>query len=339
MMFKRILANVIKDIKLGWRGYFFLIVVGIALGYFLLISFVIPDEVEDGLKLVVYDKDEIIHLPESENLIIVESREDLEKEMKKDFNIIGVIVNASEKPNIELVFQGYESERTKEITKLAISKLFTDGAKNDKNVTIETLNPEISKKIPMNKWFLPVLLLMEAVLLGVVLVFAMSISEKTEKTQTAYMVTPGKALENLLGKIILFEVLGLLFTYILTPLVLGTDANYLFLTLVVLIGSFFATSFALIFATFYDNMSQALFPMMIAALFFALPVVSYLFPAFKPVIIRLIPTYPILIALKEAAFPWYIGSVNWQLLLYPLIMGALSFWLATVLYTKNARRG
>ncbi|OAA31531.1 hypothetical protein AT15_05510 [Kosmotoga arenicorallina S304] len=338
-MFKRILANVIKDVKLGWRSYFFLIVIGVALGYFLIISFVLPESVEEGLKLVLYDEAGTIYIPQSENLIIAENREDLENEMGKDFNIIGVIIKASGDPGVELVFQGYESERTKEIVRLMLSKLFTGDIGIDEDITMETLNPEISIKVPMNKWFLPVLLLMEAVLLGVVLVFAMSISEKTEKTQTAYMVTPGRALENLIGKIVLFEILGLLFTYILTPLVVGTDANYPFLTLVVIVGSFFATSFALIFATFYDNMSQALFPMMAAALFFALPVVSYIFPAFTPMVIRLIPTYPILITLKEAAFPGYVGSLSLPLLLYPLVMGAISLWLATVLYLKNARKG
>ncbi|AKI97784.1 ABC transporter permease [Kosmotoga pacifica] len=336
-MFRRILANVVKDIKLGWRSYFFLIVIGVAFAYFLLISFVIPENIEEELKLVIYDEAGTMSIPQSENLIIVGSRENLEKEMEKDFNIIGVIIRASENLGVELVFQGYESERTREIAKLALSKLFSNGT--EKTINIETLKPESSEKVPMNKWFLPVLLLMEAVLLGTVLVFAMSISEKVERTQTAYMVTPGRALENLLGKVILFEILGLLFTYILTPLVVGMTADYLFLTFVIAIGSFFATSFALIFATYYDNMSQALFPMVAVALFFAFPMVSYLFPSFRPLFFKLIPTYPILLALRAATFPEYFGPVNLQSMLYPLIAGLVALWLATALYTKNARRG
>jgi len=78
----RLFTNVLKEVKLGWRSHFFLLTVGLAMAYFLLITFLIPEDLSTNIELVLLtENDELanmLHLDSSESqasLSIVESRE------------------------------------------------------------------------------------------------------------------------------------------------------------------------------------------------------------------------------------------------------------------------
>lgn len=318
-MLRRLIANLKKEIKLGWRSYYFLLIVGIAILYFAFLTFVIPEDIAISPDLyylseleTTSDTDMIFQDGEADNpkLHIVTTREELESGMKKNFNSIGLVAKGSlESPEIEMVFQGHESEEVRALLKLSLLERFNvlTGDIPIINLSLDTGNTE---KIPTNKWMLPVFVLTEAVMMGMIFVFAMIFIDKSQGTMKSFAVTPGKLWEYLAAKAIFLIILGTIFCLILPPLIVGFSFNYLELILVAAVGSLFATSVALIVAGFYNNISESLFALMGINLIFFLPVISYVIPTFSPWYIRILPTYSILFSLRDIIFPGVVGNYN-----------------------------
>ena len=49
----RLAANTLKELRLGWRSYYFLLVVGVAIAYFLLVTFLSPEDLPVSPDVVV----------------------------------------------------------------------------------------------------------------------------------------------------------------------------------------------------------------------------------------------------------------------------------------------
>lgn len=345
----RLFTNILKEVKLGWRSHFFLLTVGLAMAYFLLMTFLLPEDLSTNIELVLLtENDELatmLQLDSSESqasISIVDSREEMDSLMNGRFNSIGIIVKGSiSSPSIELVFQGHEDAETKEFIKLFVATFL---AGPDVEFTserdIEYLHEiqSTSDKIPFNKSFLPIFLMFEAVMMGMIMVFAMVFSEKSQKTLHAYSVTPGKIWEYLGAKVILLALLGIVFTFILTPLVVGLGADYFILIIIVVVGSFLSTSVSLIVASFYKNLSQSMAAMLALTVVFTLPMLSYFSEGFSPWYLRILPTYPILFALKGAVFPEFSSSEISGLILVA-IEAAAAFLIAVTTYKLRLRKG
>lgn len=345
----RLLANTIKEVKLGWRSYYFLLVFGLAIAYFLFVTLLLPEDVSTGPDIVFLNamddgkmSSETLFESSASNgkTLVAESRIDLDRTMNKRFNSIGIVLKGStSSPVVELVFQGHESPEVRELLRLSILQLTGVLAMQD-NYVIEYLETKETEeeKIPFNKSLLPILLMSEAIMMGMILVFAMIFSEKSQQTIKAYGVTPGKIWEYLGAKVIMLTILGVIFTAILTPLVVGTQADYLQVFLIVILGSVLSTSVALIVASFYDNLSQSLVPMLALNLIFGLPMISFFIPGFSPLYLRILPTYPILFALKNALFRGT-SSVGFSSMWLILLEGVVAFSIAVKVYKLRVQRG
>lgn len=318
-MFRRLIANIKKEIKLGWRSYYFLLIVGIALLYFAFLTFVIPEDMAISPDLYYLNElgtgetDMIFRAGEAENpkLHIVTSREELESGMKKNFNSIGLVAKGGiESPEIEMVFQGHESKEVRSLLKLSLLERFNVLTGDIPIINLSLDKGEDTEKIPTNKWMLPVFILTEAVMMGMIFVFAMIFIDKSQGTMKSFAVTPGKLWEYLAAKAIFLIILGTIFCLILPPLIVGFSFNYLELILVAAVGSLFATSVALIVAGFYNNISESLYALMGINLIFFLPVISYVIPTFSPWYVRILPTYTILFSLRDIIFPGVVGTYN-----------------------------
>ena len=344
----RLAANTLKELRLGWRSYYFLLVVGVAIAYFLLVTFLIPEDLTVSPDVVVLNEMEegsqvMENLfggdMESDKLLLAKDRDDLEKTMNRRFNSVGIVLKGSERePAFELVFQGHESQDIRELLRLSILQR-TGALNSEEGYGIEYLEDRkpVDEAIPFNKSFLPVLLMSEAVMLGMFLVFAMIFGEKSEETIKAYSITPGRIWEYLGAKVIVLAILGVLFTLILTPMVVGIGPRYGELLLIVVVGSTLSTSIALIFASFYNNLSQSLVPMLGLSLVFGLPMISFFIPGFSPWYLRILPTYTILFALKGAVFPGSI-QVGISSLWLIALEGAIAFTIAVLVYGQRVRK-
>lgn len=341
----RLLTNTIKEIKIGWRNYYFLLVFGLIVGYYLLVTFLIPENLtinpeifllnEMDNKATINEQFSTKEL-ESENIFFVDSREELESIMNRRFNSFGIIIKGDvENPSIEILFQGHESEETRELLKLSVinSIGITTDIKDSYNVKVLDSKASDNENVPFNKSLLPILLMSEAIMMGMILVFSMVFEEKAQGTIIAYRVTPGSIWEYFGSKVFLFVILGIIFTLVFTPLIIGFNANYGELLLIIIVGSFLSTSVALIFASFYENLSQSFVTIVVLNLIFGLPMISYYVEGFSPWYIKIIPTYPLLFSLKGAVFP----DLNVQVTpgLWLIAIESIAAYLIAVLVYKH----
>lgn len=344
----RFLANVAKEVKLGWRSHYFLLSVGLALVYFLLVTFLPTAPSAEVEVFVLYESGDLSALtgeifgePSIDDAwIVLESREELEKRMNRSFNSLGVVVGGSaNSPAIELIFQGHESEASRELLKLSIIQRTGSTSLRESDYPVQYLKADsaVDTEIPFNKSLAPVFLLFEAVMVGLLFVFAMVFTEKSQKTLAAYSITPGRIWEYLGAKVVLLVMLGFLFTLIFTPLVFGVQAKYFQLLLVVALGSVLSTSVGLIFASFYKNLSQSLVAFISLYIFFGLPILTYFIEGFSPWYLKVIPTYPILFALKNALFPGS-SSVSTSGIWLVALESLIAFIVAVRVYSLAAQR-
>ncbi len=341
-MIKRIFFNFLKEVKIGWRGNYFLLTVGIAIFYIVFIQFLLPGFINQNTNVYIFTEIDFeidykdIQIEEFENVFFVNNLDELHSKLDRNRESFGIYISGTESnPKVELFIQGNEDEALKEVYKISILNSF--GILSENNFNKIYLNSEISSPIKMNYYMIPILLLTEAVMVGIVFVFTMIFTEKNEGTIYAYSITPGRIFEYLLGKVLYLIFLGLIFTSVFCLPLFGFRVNYLELFLVIALGSFFSTSVSLIFASFYDNISQSLFSMLALNLVLIVPMFSYLIPSFNPPIMRIIPTYGILFNLRNILFNGY-GDLIYSDLLLILLEGIVFFLISSVVYNRMIKK-
>ncbi len=73
-------------------------------------------------------------------------------------------------------------------------------------------------------------------------------------------------------------------------------------------------------------------------LIFGLPMISFFIPGFSPLYLRILPTYPILFALKDALFRGT-SSVGFSSMWLILLEGVVAFSIAVKVYKLRVQRG
>ncbi|HPE69730.1 MAG TPA: ABC transporter permease [Thermotogota bacterium] len=346
-MWRRLLANLLRETKVGWRSYYPALIVGVALFYFVAVKFLLPTGLNSEPD-VYYLNNVLGKLPfftpteDHERLHVMDDFEQMCALMKKDTNSIGIEASGPFlSPHFKLVFQGYENEGTRNLLKLSILEGF--GFAGTGNVPIQVVGEgasgnEVSEPLPANEWALPVFILSEAVMLGMIFLFAMVFIDKSERTFSAYTVSPAGLAEYFGAKALYLVLLGFLFTMILTPLVVGWSINYFHLLLAIAVGSFFTTSIALIVSCFYDTFSQAMFVLLGLNLVLLLPSFSYFLPTFSPWYVRVLPTWSLLFGLRDILFPGVLGTFSPASLWLNLLYGCVAFALGVWLFSRRLRR-
>ncbi|EOD00223.1 ABC transporter permease [Caldisalinibacter kiritimatiensis] len=350
-MLNRFLGLVKKDIITGFRNYYFLMVIIVALLFVGIIQFVIPEDTSIKPSVYYYIDyegemkaylQEMIGQSEEEHdkIYKANSREEIIDNMKKSTNSIGMVITAKQgKPSIEFILQGYENEQVKNALLLSmrdeINSVFNEEIEIDVVKLKQGLNVE---KIPTNKNVLPLFVLTEPVMLGFILIAALIFMEKDEGTIKAYIVTPGRLPEYLASKITLMLILGIISVLISTILVVGFDADYVSLLIIVILGGIFASSLGLIVASFFKNLSQAMIWIIAITLVLSIPTVSYFFPSFAPWFFTILPTYPLMFAIREAIFQTGNSSIIYSTALYLLVVSIITYGISILTYRLHLAR-
>ena len=323
-MFQRYVALVKRDMVTAYRNYFLVIVLGIALLFVGMIRFVIPEEF--SIKPTVYyfmdyegpqknQLEEVIARSKEkhgENIYVLQSRREITEKMKKNFNSIGMVITEKDgMPLIQFIMQGHENEKVRNTLLLSMREDLHRSAMEQEDIKVRELKNSLDvEQIPANLNMVPMFLVLESMLLGFVLIAALVFMEKDEGTIRAYLVSPGKVPEYLGSKITLMLLLGWISTLAGTLPTIGLGANYLYLLLLIGFGSIFASTIGLIIASFFDNISQSIIWIIVVSLILSVPSASYFAPSFAPVFMKLIPTYSMLFAIREALFP----TGNWEII-------------------------
>ncbi|MFZ5353737.1 MAG: ABC transporter permease [Bacillota bacterium] len=309
---KRFIGLLKKDFTVAYRNYFFLIVLVVAGLLILTANFLIPEKANLDAKLLYAIETEDIQAVSSIEAIFGSSeayhkhndRQEVIAAMKKDKNSIGIILSSVEgKPAFEVIMQGYEGEKSRKSIELALESLIGTGAPNNNTKTVVLSDNVDYEKLPLNKSFIPLLLLNEPVMLGFIFLATLIFMEREEDTIKAYLITPGRLKEYLFSKVILMIALSLISTVLITVFTIGFNVNWLMLILISIAGSLFSSSMAMLLGSFFDSISKAMVWILGISLLMTAPMISYFSPSFSPDYITMIPTYDLMFAIREAIFP------------------------------------
>ncbi|MHB1296046.1 MAG: ABC transporter permease [Anaerolineae bacterium] len=313
MMVSRFFWLLRKETILAVRNLFPAIIVGLALLYAATLIWLVPEKVsvEPELYYAVTTPgaEEVVSriiAPDelaSEGAHLVDSRDAVLAGLQNERNSIGLVLGGSAgEPRIEMIFQGNESEQTRNALRLSLQDNLARAAGAPQEVETIVLDETPREAVPLNKYLLPIFLLSEATMVGFILIAALVFIEKSEGTLRAYRVSPGKVPEYLGAKVAIMALLGVLFTLVLTPLVAGLRLNYAALLALVMIGSVVTSSLALLVASFFPSLSQSIVVVMLINLALGLPILSYIIPSFAPAVVRILPTYTLILNMREVLF-------------------------------------
>jgi hypothetical protein len=342
---KRLLGLLKKDFKIAFRNFFFLIVLIVAVILISVVNFLIPEKINTDAKLIYTIEESFSNEPNvlssylenQPNNIKVTSKEQVIEEMKKDRNTIGIVVKtANQKLSLEVITQGYENQQSKRALALTFESMLK--AENLANSNIETITLKDASDfntIPANKGFVPLIILNEPVMIGFILLATLIFMEKEEATTKAYMTTPGGIGIYLLSKIILMSVLGLISTVLITVFTVGFNINWMQLILIVIAGSTFSSTVAMVMASFFDNISKAMVWILGLSLVFTVPMASYFIPSFAPKYVTMMPTYGLMFAIREAIFPMGNPSIIYESVITLSIISLVLYGLSLVLYRRS----
>lgn len=311
-MVMRFLGLLSKDIKITLRNHYYTIVLILAVLYIVAVNFLIPTDFSFKPQVFILNEtgsDQVLQVVgenERDKLTLINSEEDLLEKLHEKGNRLGIIARESNgAPDIKLIFQGDENTKIRNLLAAMfydrLAKIYS-GVKD--TFTVETLKPDVKANHPdFNKGMIPIFVFSEAAMLGLLLIVTLVFAEKSEGTIRAYNVTPGGVVEYLLSKNIAMTIISLLFTLLLVIFTLGFNINFLYLFVVIVLASFFASTLGLLTASFFQDLSQFIYWGLLIVILATLPAVAYFVPAFSPFFIRWIPTYHLVFALKEIFFP------------------------------------
>lgn len=341
---KRLFGLLRKDFLVAYRNFFFLIMLVVALILVGVTNWVIPEKANLDAKLLYafegVQQENIGRLmtvlKSREGSQALESREQIIQYMQQDKNTIGVLVKGtSEKPDIEIILQGYENQQSRNALALTLTAALDAETADYSNIEHVILQTERQADIPLNKGFVPLMILNEPVMLGFIFLATLIFMEKEEDTIKAYMVSPVRIGEYLLSKIIVMVVLALLSTILITTLTVGINVNWGMLLAIVTAGSIFGATAAMLIAGFFDNLSKAMIWILSISLIFTIPMAAYFIPSFSPWFVTLLPTYDLMFAIREAIYPAGNTQIFYQSFITLTVISAVLYAMSILLYQRN----
>ncbi|MDQ7794744.1 MAG: ABC transporter permease [bacterium] len=342
-MRRRFWALAVRDLKLVVRNHHLTIVVAVAVLYSLLVRFLIPADPGVTLNLVVWDQTGARALAHwygeaAPGPVLLVDTETAYAEALEPGNRIGVKVIGGHLPEaVELTFQGHESSRVRRVLEATLNAQVAAMLRGEyPRFPVTSLRPPGGgEQPPFNLSLVPVLVLFEAAMLGMLLAGVLLFAEKDEQTLRAYRVTPGGTVEYLLARCAAMGMLALVSAGLLTVLTIGPATNWAGILPVVFLGSLVFTLVAMVLANLFKNLGQFYLPSFLLMLALMLPVITYFQPGVSLPLLHLLPTHPLIYALREAYFPTGSPQVLSRAALQLLATFAVAFPLAVWTFRRQ----
>ena len=304
----KLLHTFLRDLKVSYRTYYIYIEFIMALIIVAVLLFVVPENSDPTTKLFLHVESGInseqiltsMEKDESAEITLLDSREEVVLAMEKDRASQGAVIRETEGGvGYEIILQGYESEEIRNMMESVLLAGFkTEYPQYTETTTVKVLDAE-AERLSDRTNYMPILLMMNSAFMGLFIVAAYVFMDKEEGTIRALTVTPVSIRDYLLSKVGVMLLTGLLTGLITTGLVVGLKVNYLHLILVLAASNFFGTALGLFIASFYDSIIKSMGALYIVIMIMAFGGISYFMPSFSPLIIRVLPSYPLLFAFRE----------------------------------------
>lgn len=340
----RLLTNFIKDMRVSFKTMYIYMEIIMALIIVAVLLFVVPENFSASSRAYVYLDPALGQAPivqeidsiAVDNLVRVDNRSDIAARLEEDRNAIGLAIYIEGgRPVFDITLQGYESEKFRNIIETALTLHMAEAmpgyVSSVSTVTLDQNSERLSDRLNI----LPVFLVINAAFMGLFIIAAYIFIDKDEGTIKAFVVTPARMWEYLLSKVGVILVTGLVTGLLTTVLVAGTKPNYLHLAVLLFAGNTFGSAVGLFIASFYDNIMNSMGALYSTIIIFGLAATSYFMPAFSPLAIRLLPSYPMLFAFREAflASP-DVGYIYQSAALF-IVLGTVFFLMANARFRKT----
>lgn len=271
------------------------------------------------------------------NIQLLGSREAVEVVLEDDRNSVGILLKiaGSGKPQLEFILQGFESQQMRNLLETQIAAPMLEMIPGVTDEAEITRLENVQQKLPDRINLLPVLLLMNSGFVGLFIIAAYIFMDKEEGTIRALAVTPVRISDYLLSKIGIMLLTGLV-TGLLTVLaVAGEYVHYGHFLVLITAFNLFGSVLGLVIGSFYDSLTKSMGALYVVIVVLALASVSYFMPSFAPLAIRLLPSYPMLFALREVLTnePDLAYVYTWSGVFVAAAM--LLFWFAHWRYQKT----
>lgn len=304
----RLLTSFLKDLKVSFKTFYIYIEIMMALIIVLVLLFVVPENFSSSAKAFIYLDPLLLETPLGQELssaamddvVLVENKEDIPRLMEEDRSSVGAAIIVEDgKMVYDITLQGYESQRFRNVIEKALTvdaiRQLPDYESKVSLLTLEENSQRLSDRINM----LPVFLVVNSAFMGLFIIAAYIFMDKDEGTIRAFAVTPSRVWEYLLSKAGIILVTGLITGLLTTVLVAGFKVHYLHLIVLLVISNLFGSAVGLFISSFYDNIIKAMGALYITIITFAFATISYYLPSFTPLVIRILPSYPMLFAFRE----------------------------------------
>lgn len=298
----------LKDLNLAFKGFYIYIELGFALIFVAIMVFVVPENSARRVTVFTY-----MNLPpaieavardalrqDDLSVTFLPSRADVEAALAADRTSLGLSVSQENGRIVyDYILQGYESDKFRNVIKTSIESGFAEQMPGFVDaVTVTTMDAN-NEKLTDRIAVLPVYLALNAAFMGLFIIAAYVFLDKDEGTIRAVAVTPAKVWHYLAGKMGVMLVAGLMSGLITTVLVAGAKPHYLHLVILLIACNAFGSALGLFIASFFDTMVKAMGWLYASVIVLGVAGVSYYMPAFSPLIIRILPSYPMLFAFRE----------------------------------------
>ena len=307
----KLLYTFLKDMQLSLRGFYIYIEVIMAFIFVAVLLFAVPENLER--KVTVYANLDLegpyqaaaeeTLAQEGYDIILLPTREAVEAELADDRGSVGLSVALEDGKIIyDYILQGYEDEKFRNIIQTSIESGFATQMPEYRDVTTVTTVEGSAEILSGRLNILPVFLGLNAAFMGLFIIAAYIFLDKDEGTIRALAVTPAKVWHYLLSKVGIMLVMGLTSGLIATAFIAGLKAHYLHLILLLIATNVFGSALGLFISSFFNTMTKAMGWLYMSIIVLAFAAVSYYMPAFSPLVIRILPSYPMLFAFRETLF-------------------------------------
>lgn len=307
----KLLYSFLKDMQLSLKSFYIYIELGFALVFVAVMLFAVPENFER--KVTVYAhldlegpsqamaKESLAQ--EGYEIVLLPSREDVEAKLADNRSSVGLAVTLEDGRIVyDYILQGYEDEKFKNIIKTSIEFGFAKEMPGYENVTTVTTLEANVERLSDRLNILPVFLALNAAFMGLFIIASYIFLDKDEGTIRAFAVTPAKVWHYLLSKMGVMLVSGLMSGLVATAFIAGLKAHYLHLILLLIACNAFGSALGLFIASFFDTITKAMGWLYMSIIVLAFAAVSYYTPAFSPLVIRMLPSYPMLFAFRETLY-------------------------------------
>ena len=318
---KRVFLICAQDMKRLLTNALFWVLTGTLAVIVLVVDLALPKEAaQQNLRVYTYQAPAAFSAGEA-----VESRDALRQAVREG-DAVGFSFGEG---NITIVHPGY-SAQTLEAIALELSGV------QPAPVATKTLN-ETAKEIPFHLTSTPIFICFEALMVGFILGGALMLSEKQDGTVLALRVSPLNTATYIVSKTLLFSLIGTVYASLIGVLTVGFSIHWGMFLLLSFVGTAIFTMIGLAYTTPFRDMSGWFFSMVVLLSVNMLPVISYSSPAFTPCWMKLIPSYPILMAYRSALFG---ESLDLRYTLIAMVVWlAASYLLAQrVVWKRHVRR-